>query len=156
MRHGLHPPLPTSQPRLGTTGLQRTRVTLGSNPRHTPNHSSSPTQGHTASCNRRVCYDDVTTCGHDGESVSVKHNLRHSQWMRFVQTRWFVLCACLAPSQTFVVSVDGRILAYSEDGGRSFGETLIRIYQTTRHRMAGDRNLQNKLYARTSFFHKSY
>jgi hypothetical protein len=53
--------------------------------------------------------------------------------------------------------MDGRsFLAYFEDGGRSFCETVVPIYQTTRHRMAADRTLQNKIYAQTPFFHKSY
>jgi len=94
-----------SQTRQGTTGPQPTRVTLGS--RHTSNHRSYPAQGHTTSCNRSVCYDQVKACNHDGESVAKAQSLQSNNafraktlpcvlrmsrpWSNFLLFEWMVL-----------------------------------------------------------------
>jgi len=131
---------PKSQIRLGTTCSQPTRVTPGSS--HTSNHRSYPAQGHTTSCNRSVCYDQVKACNHDGESVAKAVGVTAKQCVscKDADLRFAYVSPLI---KLFVTWIDGlSSLAYSEDGGRSIWETLTSIYQTMRHRIATDSNFQ--------------
>lgn len=146
---------PQSQTRLGTTGPQPMRVTLGSS--HTSNHRSYPAQGHTTSCNRSVCYDQVKACNHDGESVAKAQSVSQSNNAFRPKT---LTCALRTshPRSNFLL-FEWMIVVHSPTLKMEAGASEKRWHLPIKLCGIGSQQnatFKNKIYVETPLFHNSY